>query len=235
MSDSNEGDAWRYVTATSRPAQGAWAEKRRLAAAIRTVVEHLITADIDEADLARTAAGLERFTATLEALPRRSKREGYAETSTAGDVDALFDCSPLIGLSNPLAPPIRLWTEGNRVFGAAEFGVRYEGPPGCLHGGFVAAAFDEVLGFAQSLTRNPGMTGTLTVRYKAPTPLMRELRFEAWIDHVEGRKIFAKATLHAGTLLTAEAEGIFISIDAKRFAELLEPREEPDRPPRRGA
>ena len=37
------------------------------------------------------------------------------------------------------------------------FGSAYEGPPGCVHGGFVAAAFDEVLGFVQSLGGQPGL------------------------------------------------------------------------------
>jgi acyl-coenzyme A thioesterase PaaI-like protein len=90
-----------------------------------------------------------------------------------------------------------------------------------VHGGFVAAAFDEMLGFAQSLTGNPGMTGTLTVRYRAPTPLKAELGLEAWVERVEGRKIFARGTIRAGALLTAEAEGLFVSIDASRFAEIL--------------
>ena len=42
------------------------------------------------------------------------------------------------------------------------FGSAYEGPPGCVHGGYVAAAFDEMLGFVQSLGGNPGMTARLT-------------------------------------------------------------------------
>jgi acyl-coenzyme A thioesterase PaaI-like protein len=112
-----------------------------------------------------------------------------------------------------------------QVRGTVCFGAAYEGPPGCVHGGFVAAAFDEVLGYAQSLTGNPGMTGTLTVRYRRPTPLHTELRFEAHVDRVEGRKIFALGTLHAGETLCAEAEGIFVSIDRTRFRALVEARE----------
>ena len=66
-------------------------------------------------------------------------------------------------------------------------GRPYEGPPGHVHGGFVAAAFDEVLGFVQSTTGQPGMTGTLTIRYRKPTPLDTDLRFEATVQRVEGR------------------------------------------------
>ena len=39
------------------------------------------------------------------------------------------------------------------------------------HGGYVAAAFDEVLGLAQDLGGQSGMTGTLTIKYRRPTPL----------------------------------------------------------------
>ena len=67
-----------------------------------------------------------------------------------------------------------------------------------MHGGYVAAAFDEVLGFANSLSGTPGMTGTLTVRYRRPTPLHTELRFEGRYERSEGRKIFTDGQLFAG-------------------------------------
>jgi acyl-coenzyme A thioesterase PaaI-like protein len=89
----------------------------------------------------------------------------------------------------------------------------YQGPPGHVHGGFVAAMFDEALGLTQSLSGQPGMTGTLTVRYRKPTPLNTELRLEGRILRVEGRKIFTAAQLRAGETLTAEADAVFITVD----------------------
>ena len=97
--------------------------------------------------------------------------EGFAEAANAGEPFGFFDHSPMLGRANPLAPPIRLWLEGDRILGTATFGAAYEGPPGCVHGGYVAAAFDEVLGSTQSLSGSPGMTGRLTVHYRKPTPL----------------------------------------------------------------
>jgi len=107
------------------------------------------------------------------------------------------------------------------VHGEVCFGSAYEGPPGHVHGGFVAAAFDEVLGFTQSLTGNPGMTASLTVRYRRPTPLHVGLRFDAGVDRVEGRKIYASGSVVVGETVTAEAEALFISVDAERFQALL--------------
>jgi acyl-coenzyme A thioesterase PaaI-like protein len=147
---------------------------------------------------------------------------GRAEAANAGDVGAFFDGSPLIGLSNPLSPPMTLEARDGRVHGEVCFGAAYEGPPGHVHGGFVAAAFDEVLGFTQSLTGNPGMTASLTVRYKRTSPLHVTLRFEAQVDRVEGRKIHASGRMLSGETVTAEAEALFISVDAERFQALLE-------------
>jgi acyl-coenzyme A thioesterase PaaI-like protein len=93
-----------------------------------------------------------------------------------------------------------------------------------VHGGFIAAAFDEVLGYVQSLGGAPGMTGTLEVRYLQPTPLGVPLRIEAELVRTEGRKIFAEGRFFAGERVTAEAKGIFISIPRERFEALLEAR-----------
>ena len=203
-------------------ATGAWAERRRLATAMREVIERLTTSDAPEDELRAAAVALERYAARLAKHPRRSLPLGFGETANAGDVAAFFDYSPLIGLSNPLAPPIRLRVEDTVVHGMVRFGSAYEGPPGHVHGGFVAAAFDEVLGFVQSTTGQPGMTGTLTIRYRKPTPLDTDLRFEATVQRVEGRKIFAEGRLYAGDVLTAEAEGIFISVDLTKMLMLVE-------------
>lgn len=70
------------------------------------------------------------------------------------------------------------------------------------------------------------MTGRLVVHYRSPTPLHEPLRITGTFDRVEGRKIFTTGTLHAGSRLCAEAEGLFISIDFGRFAELKAAREQ---------
>ena len=119
-----------------------------------------------------------------------------------------------------------LGVEDDRVVGEGVFGDAYEGPPGCVHGGFIAGAFDEVLGFTMSFTGLIGMTGRLTVHYRQPTPLHRPLRFEGRVDRVDGRKIFTRASLHADGVLRAEAEGLFIAVDPLVFERLMEARDE---------
>jgi len=212
---------------TKTTGAGAWEQKRRLAKAMRLVIERLVPSNAPEEELRRAAEGLERYAEALNAHPRLKNMHGYPESANAGDVGAFFDQSPFLGLANPLAPPITIGKSGDRrAHATVTFGSAYEGPPGCVHGGFIAAAFDEVLGYVQSLSGAPGMTGTLTIKYRQPTPLHTELYFEAEILRVEGRKIFTKGALFAGDVLTAEAEGLFISVGESKFQTLLKRREE---------
>jgi acyl-CoA thioesterase FadM len=69
------------------------------------------------------------------------------------------------------------------------------------------------------------MTGTLTVKYRSPTPLHAELHFVGELTRVEGRKIFTEGRVFAGDRLCAEAEAVFISIDFSKFAALKAERE----------
>ena len=209
---------------------GAWKEKRRLAAAMRSVISRLVEIEAPEAELAAAADGLERYAERLASHPRPNRYEGWSETSASGDVGSFFDHSPMIGLSNPLAPPIELRADadGRTVHGRAVFGSAYEGPPGCVHGGYIAAAFDELLGFANSLSGTPGMTGTLTIRYRRPTPLHSELRFEGRFARSEGRKIYTTGQLFAADTLCAEADGLFIAVGYERFKGLFEARNKRD-------
>lgn len=212
--------------ATKTWGQEAWEQKRRLASAMRLVIERLVPSNAPEEELRRAAEGLERYAELLRAHPSLKHFHGYAESANAGDVGAFFDQSPMIGLANPLAPPITIGRSGERsAVATVRFGSAYEGPPGCVHGGFVAAAFDEVLGYVQSLGGNPGMTARLTVHYRSPTPLHTELRFEAALERIEGRKIFTQGRVLANGTVTAEAEGLFVSVDRSRFLELLEKRQ----------
>jgi hypothetical protein len=163
MSDPVEGaEEERRVThwnASEMEARGAWAEKRRLAAAMRVVIERLMTSAAPEAELRAAADGLERYAERLATHPRADRYFGFAESANAGDVLAFFDQSPIIGRANPIAPPVAMREEGGRVVGTARFGSAYEGPPGCVHGGWVAAAFDELLGFTRSSPSPRASTG----------------------------------------------------------------------------
>lgn len=204
---------------------GRRAELIRLATAVRHVVHRLVQIDAPDEVIAQAADAIEAVRDLLGEHHQRSMYEGFAEAANAGSPFGFFDHSPVLGRANALAPPVELWLEGEELLGKVTFGAAYEGPPGCVHGGFIAAAFDEVLGSAQSLSGKPGMTGRLTIHYRSPTPLHQELRFTARLESVCGRKILTKGELWAGDVLCAEGEGLFVSIDFERFAQMKLERE----------
>jgi acyl-coenzyme A thioesterase PaaI-like protein len=197
-------------------------EVRRLASATRRMIEELMSTSASIDAIAEAAALVEGAVALLAGHPHDRPEDHVSESAVAGDPGSFLEFSPLIGKSNPIAPPLELALVDGRIVGTAIFGSAYEGPPGHVHGGHIAAAFDEVLGMVQSTTKKPGMTGMLTVRYRSPTPLQEVLTFTGEVVRVEGRKIFTRATLHHGDVLCAESEGLFISIDFSRFADLAQ-------------
>ena len=207
------------------------AEMRRLAEDARLLIERLASSDAPHEAIEEAAGLMAAAAAALEAggVKQRSY-EGFAESTIAGGApNAHFDHSPIIGMANPIAPPMRVQRFDDRVEALVTFGSAYEGPPNSVHGGMVAAAFDELLGMAQSLGGNPGMTGMLTVRYRKPTPLHRELRFEGTLDRVDGRKLFTSGRCYDGDTLTAEAEGLFISVDFSKIAAMMAERKASER------
>lgn len=212
---------------------------RRLADAMRQIIDLLVSTTASAEELDRAARVAESFVEELRALPAGLTYLGFAEAANsggevegvrAGDQDwfGFFDHSPFIGLANPLSPPMVLEYGENEVRGTVTFGAAYEGPPGCVHGGYIAGVFDELLGSAQSLSGSAGMTAHLGVDYRSPTPLHVELELLGRFERREGRKIFTTGEIRAGGHVTAEAQGLFIQMDPERFKSLVAERDGTD-------
>lgn len=191
---------------------------RRAADAARRVVAGLTGTTADPVTLAAVAEDLERLADRLapHQVASRYAGTGGLHGGVAAD-PRVWESHPFLGPSHPLAPPIRIERHGDRAVGRVTFGHAYEGPPGAVHGGFVAAMFDLVLGSAASIAQRPGLTGTLTVRYRRATPLHREIRYEGWIERVEARKVIVAAVSTCDGEVVAEGEGIFVRVDERRY------------------
>jgi hypothetical protein len=207
--------------ADSLAATGTWPAKRNLAAALRELLDCVCATDASEAELLKTAEEVRTTARRFADQPRMAEPAGVAEMALSG-METFHDRSPLVGLSNPIAPPLDLVPDPSArlVCGSGSFGNAYEGAPGCVHGGYLAAAFDELLGMACIFSGGPGMTGELVTRYRRPTPTHTRLRFEGRLDRIEGRKLYTSGEIYAGDRITAEASGIFISITRDKFDEL---------------
>lgn len=185
------------------------AEMRTLAAELRRVLALL-------AGIRPRTGELAPFVAQARALG-----DGLAGLSSAQTpaVHHPYDpdrFNPVSGTCNPVAPPLEMWRVtvgpdgpgGRCTRGRVRFGPAYQGPPGHVHGAMVAAMYDDLLGRSQLTV---GFTGSITVTYRRPTPLHRDLDVAAWVDRVDGRKRWVHGTCHLDGVLLTEAEGLFIA------------------------
>lgn len=129
--------------------------------------------------------------------------------------------SPLSGVMNPVAPPLTSEYHTDRVVSTVMFNEAYQGPPACVHGGFVAALLDEALGRARHLTDRNCVTGSLKVNYRKPTPVNVELTVEARIVEMHLRKMLVRGEILHGAEVTAEAEAVFVFLDTEKFNALV--------------
>lgn len=116
----------------------------------------------------------------------------------------------MMGEHHPLRPEVEIVHEAGVTRGRVHFGVTFEGPPGCVHGGFVAHFFDQILGQHNLAARIPAMTGTLSVRYRRGTPILRDLAFEVRHEAEGERKVRTYGALTADGEVFSEGEGLFV-------------------------
>lgn len=192
---------------------------RRLAENIRTLNSALVTFEGPD-DL------YDRLNQTIEALTK--ELTSHSKLTRTYDKQILLnedqsireirygnqqDLSPVSGMANPIAPYLKATYLGqDRIEGTVNFSSSYEGGPGLVHGGFIAAVFDELLGKLQSYLERPGLTGKLTVRFIKPCPVNTEYRVEGAVTKISGRKISTEACMLLNGEQMATASALFISL-----------------------
>ena len=196
-------------------------KRREAAQRVRELTREITTADAKDEDFAAIAATLETLRDRLARSPRIAFSVDGLHTkdhaAARSGREPAYDRDPLIGRSNPLAPPLSRCGGSDSNEWEVTFGEAYGGHPGLVHGGYVAAVLDHVLGVAASSSGFASMTGTLTTRFRRPTPLNVRLTCVGEVDRVEGRKVFCSATLDAEGTRVAEAHGVYLRVEADRY------------------
>jgi hypothetical protein len=188
-----------------------WVAKRRVANALRELTEVLVTSSPSIDKMHLIAEQLELTSSEFRESPRIYGRRDWATNGEHGSYGQVsHELNPLAGLSNPIAPPLNNWIVDDVAYATCRCGWAYEGPPGSVHGGIVAAIFDQFLGMAQLMGKQPGMTAYLHVNYHNRTPLNTELKLEARYTKIEGRKNYIRGEMFADGVMTASAEGLFV-------------------------
>lgn len=197
------------------PASESWALRRSINRKLKQLALQQITKDVSVEALKQLDTQLDQAVTTLASGRDLLGRQNWVAEEVHGTVRVVSrEIAPLAGQSNVVAPALHMWfdTEAKKSYGRVTLNWLYEGPPYCVHGGIVAALFDEFLGCTQILSGKTGATGILNLRYHLPTPLNTELRFEGEVKSVEGRKITCVGACYANGQKTVSGEGLFITI-----------------------
>lgn len=188
--------------------------RRDIATQMQRIIDRLVRMDAPQEQLNYYAAQLAVLADDMQQWPRRQLgpilQRLLQGTGSQQDMLDVFDHEIMTGLAHPMSPPLTLWLDGNVVRGRANLGLPWQGPPGRVHGGVISLMFDILLAKTQDMLRGFGMTGTLNTRYLAGTPLKTDIDMEAWIERVDGRKLFSRGRFLVDGKPVVEAEGIWI-------------------------
>jgi acyl-coenzyme A thioesterase PaaI-like protein len=118
------------------------------------------------------------------------------------------------GTGHPTGLRARLFAgDGISTYAEVDVTEVHEGQPGRMHGGLLAAAFDEMMGAVNWLVGPPTLTGRLDIVFRAPVPVGSLLFFRAWSAGTDRRKSFVTAECRldgALGLVTATASAVFL-------------------------
>ena len=214
MAESEEQEQRRRAftarwTAQDAPATGVWAERRRLAEAMRVVIERLISSDAPEEELRLTADRLEQYAEHLASHPRRKRYEGIAESANREDETARRGGIPsleLPGMSSQLIGnaqfrtlALDLATAGHMPYGLTD--VDYTRTPGFLI--LQAEGKADVARVARLLEP----WGAVRPGERREAPAQEAERFSTDLD------AYARAMTAPGRTVTVAADGVRVTFD----------------------
>lgn len=168
-----------------------------VAAELRALARALATRTLDGTAMRDTTERLRAVRIELERAPallRWHELDPHDAVASRAYHDRF---GPLRGTASVVAPPLACapGTHAGRpaVIARLRCDLRYEGPPGLVHGGIVAACFDEVLAIVMRDHGGPAFTTELRVWYRRPVPVDRELEIVGWLEDDDGRRARGRA------------------------------------------
>ncbi len=130
-----------------------------------------------------------------------------------------FGCGP----ENEQGLQLKARIEGDLVVADIQFAPWFQGGPGVVHGGAVAAFFDDLMGFVPVAHLVPAVTAHLEIDYRHPIPLGKTVRGEAWLTGRDGRKLWAQAAGVDGSgVVLVECKALYLTVNMEHFVKALD-------------
>ncbi len=178
-------------------------EMGRFMTALRRLQNIAVSTNPDAAVWTDAAEHIEEVCARLE---HHRAPEGVAPAGRATN---------LPGNGHPLMPPWQLVESSpHEVTMRGHFSRFHVGGNRAVHGGVIPLFYDWHFGMVVSAAGRPdSRTAYLHVDYRNVTPTEAPLHSRAWIERVDGRKLFVRATMtDADGHVLSEANGLMIKL-----------------------
>jgi acyl-coenzyme A thioesterase PaaI-like protein len=194
------------------------------AAALRELVHAFSGHDADEETLKTVASEARALLPSLERAPRRTRAIPSFDAIVRGVPEpgrrptyAMADRA-VVGPANPTSVDVEMRREdGDEGVATVVFGPAFEGALGRVHGGMVAAVFDDLCGFVLGFVGRPGFSVRLDVTFRAPVPTEAPVEFRVRLAGQEGRKLTIAGEARLDDQLLATAEVVMVTVEQEHF------------------
>ncbi len=195
--------------------------RRELAEVVRGLIDACVLTEVSAEELQDTTAVLSGVVERLRAKRGYPFFEAVQNGHYQANPAVYADRNMVIGRGNPLAPPMRVRSEGERVVAEVCLARCFEGAPGLAHGGIIASMFDQLFGSLLVRLGVPALTGKLNVRYRKPTPIGAPLTMEGAVKKVLGRRYMCEATLRCDDVVVAESDVMMVAVESEQIRALF--------------
>ncbi len=137
-----------------------------------------------------------------------------------GTQNHCFGC----GEANQTGLQLKFFVDGeSRVLCRFRLDLRFQGPPRHAHGGIIATLLDEAMSKANRRRGITAMTRQMSIDYRRPVPLEKDLLMEGWSESDSGRKHRCSAEIRdAGGSVLASATGLFVEVKLEALLERMQ-------------
>ena len=180
----------------------------RIIAGVRAINTKIVRLSGSVEDLAAAADQIEALSISLDAVIQSRAMETFRFEFDANEPNNVMPFNPATGAFNPVAPKLDMTLEGKKLVAEFAFASNYESAPDTVQGGMVAALYDQLLSFVVMAHGTTGPTVWLKVDYLKRTPINQPLRFEGWVESIDGKQFSTRGSCYHGDVKVSEAEGL---------------------------
>jgi hypothetical protein len=183
---------------------------KKLSGHLRNIIDQSIVLNAPDDVIKKINKQLANIEMVMQPYVADKRALEYYNPNVSDDINDIQPYSAVSGHYNALAAPINFKQQQDKLLAHVNYGRAYEGPPDCVHGAIISGVYDQLMAIAGMATGKAGPTAYLNIDFHKPTPLFKELEFQAWISFEQDNKIIVMGQCLVNGEIVSSAEALFI-------------------------